>query len=92
MSAGFRAENRTATQPYTPTHQVTYPRPGSCRHAPASTPQEYLFDALNTYTAEHLQMRISPKTLTAILHAATENYEATDDDHSDAVKMMHSPC
>lgn len=52
---------------------------------------QYLLDALNTYTTEFLQMRINGKFRTAILHGATKDCQATNDDHNHVVKMMNLP-
>lgn len=52
---------------------------------------QYLLDALNTYSTEFVQMRVSQKYLTAILHGATSGFEPTDDDHSHVVKMVQLP-
>lgn len=50
---------------------------------------QYLLDALNTYTTEHLQMRINSGLRTAILHGATQDCQPTSDDHVHVVKMMN---
>lgn len=56
-------------------------------HQLAFNPQ-YLVDALNTFTTEYVEMRMSSEKLTAILHGSDGCNEAIQDDHCHVVKMM----